>query len=109
MAHKAACVTSQCASCKSDIVINLSNDGLTIENTSPADPRVWAGIVEISGCAANTQCQSMQMFCNQQHLDIWLRNKTQSPDGYDFNVEQAVQAGAAIFRPFLPSSDRPIE
>jgi hypothetical protein len=101
MAHKAVCVTSQCATCKNDIVIQLSDDGLTVENTSPAAPRVWAGIVPISGCAANTQCQSMLMFCNQQHLDDWIRTKKQKPDGFDFNVEQAVQLGAAIFRPFL--------
>jgi hypothetical protein len=104
MAHKAACVTCQCARCKNDIVIQLSDDGLTVENASPAAPRVWAGIVAISGCAANTQCQSMLMFCNQQHLDDWIHTKKQKPDGFDFNVKQAVQVGAAIFRPFLPTS-----
>jgi hypothetical protein len=101
MAHKAACVTCQCATCKKDIVVRLSDNGLNVENTSPAAPRVWAGIVPISGCAANTQCQSMLMFCNQQHLDDWMRTKKQKPDGYDLNVEQAVELGAAIFRPFF--------
>jgi len=101
MAHKAACVTSQCATCKNDIVIKLSDDGLTVENTSPSAPRVWAGIVPNSGCAANTQCQSMLMFCNQLHLDDWICTKKQKPDGFDFSIEQAVQLGAAIFRPFL--------
>lgn len=109
MAHKAARVTSQCATCKKDIVIDLGDDGLTVENTSPVAPRVWAGIVPISGCAANTQCQSMLMFCTQQHLDDWICTNKQKPDGFDLNVEQAVQLGSAIFRPFLPSSDRPIE
>jgi len=101
MARKAACVTSQCATCSKDIVIDLGGDGLTVVNTFPAAPRVWAGIVPISGCAANTQCQSMLMFCNQQHLDDWIRLKKQMPVGFDFSVEQAVQVGAAIFRPFF--------
>jgi hypothetical protein len=30
-----------------------------------------------------------------------MRGQKQNPRGFDFNIEQAMQAGAAIFQPFF--------
>jgi alkylmercury lyase-like protein len=101
MVGAASKVTSHCATCGMGISVEIANDGLTVLHSIPNAPRVWAGIVAISGCAATTQCQSMLMFCNQGHLDEWLNRAKDKPDGFNFSILHAVQAGAAIFRPFL--------
>jgi Alkylmercury lyase len=102
IANAGARVTSRCAICDTDIAITVAPDGVSIRDQPATPPVVWAGVVAISGCAAASQCQSMLMFCNRAHLQNWLDRVDPQPHGYALSAEQATQAGAAIFRPFLP-------
>ncbi|MGR3344267.1 MAG: organomercurial lyase [Paracoccaceae bacterium] len=95
-------VNSRCPQCDQCIVVDIAENGLRIVTCEPVAARIWAGIVPIKGCAATSQCQSMLAFCCQEHLDEWRSGDENRREGYAFSVEQAVQAGAAIFRPFLP-------
>lgn len=106
MVGKATHVTSKCATCEQEITVDILEDGLTIKSHSHDDPRLWAGIVPVAGCAADTQCQSMLLFCYPDHLKKWRSSTAQSPDGFAFTLAQAVQAGAAIFKPFLNRQDK---
>ncbi len=101
MVGKAAHVNSRCAICKEDINVVIGEDGLTIKSHSHTEPLVWAGIVPIAGCAADTQCRSMLLFCGSDHLSEWRALAIGPLDGFAFTLPQAVQAGAAIFKPFL--------
>lgn len=90
-----------CAVCKDPITALIGENGLTLNAATPKDARIWAGIVESGECAASSQCQSMLGFCSQAHLDKWLAAQPRKTQGFSFDPAQALQAGAALFRPFM--------
>jgi len=101
MARRDARVRSRCACCDAGIEIDICGAGLAIDRVYPQEARAWAGITPVAGCAATSQCQSMLLFCDPGHLEDW--RKVNAPDGrgYSLSPAQALQLGAAIFRPFL--------
>jgi Alkylmercury lyase len=101
MARRNAQVRSRCAHCDAPVEIDVTGAGLAIDRVHPQEARIWAGITPVAGCAATSQCQSMLLFCNSGHLEEW--RKANAPDGRGYNLSpaQALQLGAAIFRPFL--------
>ncbi|MFQ5623045.1 MAG: organomercurial lyase [Paracoccaceae bacterium] len=101
MAGRAARVASRCPVCEAEIRVDIEGGGLGVAAVSPGAACVWAGIVAVEGCAAETQCQAMLLFCSPNHLGAWRARQAQVPEGFALGVGQAVQAGAAIFRPFL--------
>jgi hypothetical protein len=102
MAGAAAHVDLECAQCGHKISIRIDGAENVLEQSDPAHARIWAGTVQIEGCAATTQCQSMLAYCSEAHLQEWRSAQPITTNGFSFSIEQAVQAGAAIFRPFLP-------
>jgi mercuric reductase len=104
MAGHDAQLRSQCAFCGDAIDIGIINGGLSIDKVAPSKALVWAGLKEVAGCAADTQCRAILLFCDEQHLQEWQQAAT-SEDGYQLTPEQAMQAGAAIFRPFLTRAE----
>lgn len=98
MLRKAATVRSSCPICGEKIEIDVNKNGLSADNISPSDVIVWASVAETEGCAADTQCQSMLAFCSDAHLKIW---KPEGVIGFQLTPHQAIQVGAAIFKPFL--------
>ncbi len=105
MARRDARVRSSCAHCDMPVEIDVTGAGLEIDRVAPETARIWAGVTPVAGCAANSQCQSMLLFCETDHLEDW--RKTNAPDGRGHNLSpaQALQLGAAIFRPFLDSAE----
>jgi len=101
MIGEAVDVSLKCAICAVSIDLQTTGDGLGNSASAPDTATIWAGIVEIDGCAADTQCQSMLAFCSAAHLCDWQSKADDRQQGFAFTLEQAVQAGAAIFRPFL--------
>jgi hypothetical protein len=104
MARRDVRVRSGCAHCDTPIDINVTGAGLEIDRVAPETARIWAGVTAISGCAANSQCQSMLLFCGPGHLEDWRNANAPDGRGYSLSPAQAVQLGAAIFRPFLDGS-----
>ncbi|VAV96489.1 hypothetical protein MNBD_ALPHA07-1033 [hydrothermal vent metagenome] len=107
MAEKAAQVALNCAVCDAAITVRIGGAGLELQQAAPKDARIWAGIIPIKGCAADTQCQSMLAFCGDQHLNHWRGQQPGPTNGFAFSIAQALQAGAAIFRPFLQKGTAP--
>ncbi|WIY25729.1 organomercurial lyase [Parasedimentitalea psychrophila] len=105
MSALASRVQCQCPICNGKIDVSIRADGLTIQAAWPATARLWAGVVDIAGCAADTQCQTMLVFCSPKHLAVWRETQKPVVRGFDLSLSQAVQLGAAIFRPFLGVSD----
>lgn len=104
MAGKDCAVTSRCPVCEETIRIEIGKLGLAISDVRPKTAIVWAGVNPISGgCAANTQCQTVLMLCSGDHLAQWRHEHGQNAIGVSLSPAQALQAGAAIFRPFLAS------
>ena len=101
MAGTSAQVALNCAVCDAAITARIGGAGLELNQSEPTDARIWAGIIPINGCAADTQCQSMLAFCGETHLHHWQGQQPSPTNGFSFTTLQALQAGAAIFRPFL--------
>jgi mercuric reductase len=105
MARSDARVRSRCARCNAPIKIDIVEHGLAIRSVKPASALVWAGSVEASGCAADTQCATMLFFCDRTHLEDWRTANSADGVGYCLTPAQALQLGGAIFRPFLAQTD----
>ncbi len=94
-------VTSSCPVCETEIEIKTEKLGLSIGKITPAAAIVWAGVQAIDGCAANTQCQSMLLFCCDDHLRQWKGIQPANQIGFRLLPHQALQAGAAMFIPYM--------
>jgi alkylmercury lyase-like protein len=106
MARSDARVRSRCAFCDAQIEIDVCKAGLAIDRVHPAEARIWAGIESVSGCAADSQCRSMLLFCNYNHLEDWRDVNAPNSEGYCLTPAQALQLGAAVFRPFLARTEK---
>jgi len=100
-------VQSQCPVCDATIQVSVDATGLGLSDATHPDARVWAGVTPIGGCAADSQCQSMLVFCSSGHLLDWRSDQPQ--EGFDLSLSQAIELGAAIFAPFLKPLPAPPE
>ena len=94
-------VHSRCPECNTAIDIRIGGNGPSIEAAHPEGAVVWAGVDAVEGCAADTQCRSMLLFCADAHLQAWRAKHAPGGEGFRLTPDQALQAGAAIFRPFM--------
>jgi Alkylmercury lyase len=106
MARRDAKVRSRCARCDAPVEIDVSGHGLAIGRVQPAGAPVWAGMEPVSGCAADTQCRTMLFFCDRAHLEAWRAANAPDGEGWCLTPAQALQVGAAIFRPFLAEIEK---
>lgn len=106
MARRDAQVHADCAKCGAPIRIEIASQGLKIDRVAPEATMIWAGVQMVSGCAADTQCKSMLMFCKTEHLEDWRTGHARGGPGFRLTPTQALELGAAIFRPFLPAPIR---
>ncbi len=102
-------ISSKCRHCGCDIAIETNDRGKTIRYARPNKSIVWSGIREIDSCAADTQCQVMAYFCSDDHLEAWKIEQEEPQKGHRLSIEEGLQAGAAIFIPFLSSPGGDIE
>ena len=96
---------SRCPECDTAIDIRIGDSGLSIEAVQPKGAVVWAGVSATQGCAADTQCRSMLLFCSGAHLQAWREKNAPGGEGFRLTPDQALQAGAAVFRPFMAKTD----
>jgi Alkylmercury lyase len=108
MARRDARVCGCCARCDTPIEIDVAEAGLAIARVDPPGARVWAGVEPVSGCAADTQCRAMLLFCSHAHLDDWRAGNAPGGQGFCLTPAQALQLGAAVFRPFLAPAEEPV-
>lgn len=94
-------IESKCRHCECGISIKTKDRSRSIRSVTPASVVVWSGIHEIDGCAADTQCQVMAFFCSDDYLETWKNGQEKPPLGHRLSLSEGLQAGMAIFRPFL--------
>ncbi|MFQ5764299.1 MAG: organomercurial lyase [Rhodospirillales bacterium] len=104
-----ALIDSACRHCGQSIHVETRDKGRGIESVSPENAVVWSGVQDIDGCAADTQCTVMTFFCSDEHLNAWRRNNPAGAEGYQLTMNEGLQAGMAIFLPFLARSHQQSE
>ncbi len=104
MLNRDTVIHSKCRYCGCKVKIETEQNGLSIASVSPENAVVWSGIQDIDGCAADTQCSVMAYFCSDDHLAIWHEDNEGEPQGHRLSIDQGLEAGAAIFIPFLATA-----
>jgi len=94
-------IVSSCRHCGCEIHIETNCNGRAVGSVSPTEAIVWSGVQDIDGCAADTQCNVMAYFCSDDHLATWREEHDVGAQGHRLSIEQGLEAGSAIFIPFL--------
>ncbi len=75
--------------------------GRTLAAVSPEHAVVWSGIEYEDGCAASSLCTVIAFFCSDRCLEGWRDSEHPDTKGYRLSIDEAMQAGLAIFSPML--------
>jgi hypothetical protein len=97
-------IHSHCRSCAAPIKLTTSNQGRALAHVEPATAVVWSGIRRTDGCAANSMCTIIAFFCDDFHLEAWRRKHHPESVGFRLSIDEALEAGRAIFAPSLASA-----
>ncbi len=97
-------ISSSCRSCGAPIHVTTSHSGRAADEVSPPETVVWTGI-QYEGQAATSLCTVIAFFCSDAHLEEW-RDGNRQERGFRMSLDEAMEAGMAIFTPFLTGLDR---
>jgi len=101
MANNNSHIQSSCRQCGCEITIKTDDKGRHIKTVKPTPSIVWSGVQDIDGCAADSQCTVMAFFCSDEHLSMWREKTSPKPMGHRLSMDEGLQAGRALFQPFL--------
>lgn len=91
-------IRSFCTHCCDPILIRLSDE--TVESAQPQDTIIYLGLPfarwwdDIVNACSNT----MLFFCNQNHLDAWVKCTGSKKPGENLSIEQALRLAGPTYR-----------
>lgn len=94
-------IQSTCRFCRASIEIATADEGRSVATLRPASAIVWSGMRYQDGCAADSLCTLIAFFCRDAHLESWRAAHASAARGFELSIEEALQAGRAIFGPVL--------
>ncbi|MBA1142933.1 bifunctional organomercurial lyase/mercury(II) reductase MerBA [Mesorhizobium neociceri] len=94
-------ITSRCWHCGSPIKVSTRDRGRALDEVSPQSAVVWLSVRYEGGCAANSLCSMTAFFCSDDHLAAWRSKRPADEPGFRLSIEEALEAGRAIFGPSL--------
>lgn len=98
-------ISSRCRFCAAPIRITTSDRGRALDAVDPATVVVWSGLRYEDGCAASSICTTMAFFCSDAHLEAWRAAHDPKAPGFRLSIDEALQAGRAVFAPSLAGLD----
>ncbi len=101
MYGKDADIESACRACGAEIHARTRGHGRALAAVSPEQAVVWSGIEYEDGCAASSLCTVITFFCSDRCLEAWRDSEHPDTKGYRLSIDEAMQAGLAIFSPML--------
>lgn len=90
-------IRSRCRHCAASIEITTTDRGRAIALCRPSPAVVWSSARYEHGCAANSLCTEIAFFCTDAHLQQWRDNRSPGSPGFRLSVDEALEAGRAIF------------
>jgi DNA-binding transcriptional ArsR family regulator len=102
-------IHSRCRACGVPITIATRDRGRAVAEVEPPTALVWSGIRRTDGCAAGTICPIIAFFCDDAHLWAWRAEHDRVTPGFRLTIDEALQAGRAIFGPSLASPELTLE
>jgi len=94
-------ITSRCWHCGSPINVSTRDHGRSLDTVNPRSAVVWLSVRYEGGCAANSLCSTTAFFCSDDHLAAWRKQRAADEPGFRLSIEEALEAGRAIFGPSL--------
>ena len=98
-------IASRCRHCGAPIRIATRDRGRALADVEPGTAVVWLGIRYEAGCAANSLCKATSFFCSDDHLTAWRDERQSDEPGFRLSIEEALEAGRAVFGPSLAGLD----
>jgi hypothetical protein len=94
-------ISSRCRACGAPVTIATCDRGRALAEVQPGSAVVWSGIRQTNGCAAGSICTLIAFFCDDAHLAAWRAEHHPDAPGFRLSIDEALQAGRAIFGPSL--------
>jgi mercuric reductase len=94
-------IRSRCRSCGASVTVATRDRGRAVADVQPGSAVVWSGVRHTDGCAANSMCPIIAFFCDDAHLAAWRAEHHPEAPGFRLSIDEALQAGRAIFGPSL--------
>ena len=104
-------VASRCRHCGTPIRITTQDRGRALADVAPTTAVVWLSVRYEGACAANSLCAKTAFLCSDDHLAAWRQARQSDEPGFRLSIEEALEAGRAIFGPSLAgvsASERPV-
>ena len=101
MCDRDVAIHSTCRACGEAIEIATRDRGAALDRVTPEGAVVWVGLRYADACAASSLCTVMTFFCSDAHLDRWRGANYPDLEGIRLSIDEAFQAGKAIFTPML--------
>lgn len=102
-------IASRCRHCGAPIQIATQDRGQALAQAAPANAVVWLSIRYEGGCAASSLCTATAFFCSDDHLAEWRQKHQSDAPGFRLSIEEALEAGRALFGPSLvDATDDPV-
>jgi mercury(II) reductase len=98
-------IVSHCRHCARAIRITTRERGQSLAENAPQAVVVWLSRRYDGECAANSLCTATAFFCSDGHLAAWRRTRSADEPGFRLSLDEALQAGRAIFGPSLAGLD----
>lgn len=98
-------ISSKCRFCGAPITITTDDLGRTLGAVDPATVVIWSGTRYEDGCAATSMCTTIAFFCSDGHLEAWRAAQNPKAPGLRLSIDEALQAGRAVFGPSLAGPD----
>ena len=96
-----AVIESSCRECGKPVRVTTRRGGHELAEVSPSEAVVWSGIRYQDNCAADSLCTVIAFFCSDRHLEAWRAANHLDIMGFKLSMDEAMQAGKAIFMPML--------
>jgi mercury(II) reductase len=101
MTDRDLAIAPRCRYCGAPVRITTRDRGRALADVAPTTAVVWLSVHYEGGCAANSLCSATSFFCSDDHLAAWHLERRSDEPGFRLSIEEALEAGRAIFRPSL--------
>jgi len=98
-------IASTCRHCGMPIRIATRDQGRALTQVEPRTAVMWQSVRYEGACAANSLCANTAFFCSDDHLAAWRQKHQSDEPGFRLLIEEALEAGRAIFGPNLAGID----
>lgn len=105
MTDRDIAIASRCRHCGAPIRIITRDRGRALAEVEPRAAVMWQSVRYESACAANSLCAATVLFCSDDHLSAWRRERSADEPGFRLSIAEGLEAGRALFGPSLAGID----